>query len=88
MYALKITYFGKIEKLNNRTDLVLLTDSQEVNAVKEFLAGNNKKVKNELSEYNLFFVKVSDGDYVEIYASPNSVAWLFAPLDKIEIVQT
>jgi hypothetical protein len=84
-HYLKITYFGTVAKLNNRTDLELVTDSQDVNAIKEYLAGQDKRNKQykKLKDYSLFLVKVENGDYAEIYASTKSVPWLGAHLDKI-----
>ncbi len=87
-YSLKIEYFGKIKDLNERTDLSLVVDSQEVEFIKEYLGGTDKrkKLRKILEDYSLFFVNVQDGDYTEIYASTHSVAWLEAHLDKIEVV--
>lgn len=82
---LHITYYGTIEKLNTRQDLTLVTDSQDVKAIKEHLAGTDQRNRQlkKLKDYSLFFVKVTDGDYSEIYASTHSVAWEDAHIDKI-----
>lgn len=80
---LRITYYGTIKKLNTRQDLTLITDSQDVKAIKEHLAGTDQRQLKKLKDYNLFFVKVTDGDYSEIYASTHSVAWEDADVYKI-----
>lgn len=83
-YYLRITYYGTIAKLlNTRQDLTLITDSQNVIAIKEHLAGTDQRQLKKLKNYNLFLLKVTDGDYSEIYASTHSVAWLNAHIDKI-----
>jgi predicted nucleic-acid-binding Zn-ribbon protein len=85
---LKIEYFGTVEKLQDRTDLSLATDSQDIEAVKDFLAGSDKrtKLRKEIADYSLFFVNCKNGEYSEFYASINNTAYLNAHLDKIEIV--
>jgi hypothetical protein len=83
--CLRITYYGTIEDIQNRQDLTLVTDSQDIEAIKDMIAGSDKRKRQrkKLNDYSLFFVNVQDGDYTEIYASTHSVAWLGAHLDKI-----
>ncbi|MCW3994946.1 MAG: hypothetical protein NWE98_02200 [Candidatus Bathyarchaeota archaeon] len=85
---IKISYYGRIEELNKRTDLELVTNSQDTEAIKEYLGGTDKRTKTrrQLKEYALFFVKIEEGEYTEIYASTYSTAWLNAPIDRIEIL--
>ena len=80
---LRITYYGTIKKLNTRQDLTLITDSQDVKTIKEHLAGTDQRNIKKLKDYSLFLVKVTDGEYSEIYASTHSIAWEDAHIDKI-----
>lgn len=50
----------KIKDLNNRTDLTLVTDSQDVQAINDFLGWNDW-------EFQGYFVATQDGDYKAIY---------------------
>ena len=80
---LRITYYGTIKKLNTRQDLTLVSDAQDVQTIKEHLAGTDHRQLKKLKDYNLFLVKIVDGEYSEIYASTHSVAWEDAHIDKI-----
>jgi len=71
---------GTIKDINKREDLTLLTDSQDVESVKEYF-GNRKAV----DEFDGFFVKVGEGDYDEIYGFEGSVPYLSKSLYKISM---
>ena len=66
-----------IADINNRDDLVLVTDSQDVAFVKEMYP--------QAKDYDSFFVKVGEGEYTELYGFEGSVAALDKTLYKIEI---
>lgn len=70
---------GSIGDLQKRDDLQLLTDSQDVNAVKEYF-GNREAVK----EFDGFFVKVEEGDLPEVYGFHGIVPNLDKDIYKIE----
>jgi len=53
---------GTILDLNKRSDLILVTDSQDVAEVKNYF-GDRPAIK----EFDGFFVKIGDGDFDEVY---------------------
>ena len=75
---LKAKHFGTIEDLNDREDLSLISDSQDVQQIKDHL-GNHP----EINEFDSFFVKIEDGEYVEIFAFWGSVPYLGKTLFKV-----
>jgi hypothetical protein len=54
-----------IRDIEDRDDLLLVTDSQDVNMIKEYLGDD--VAKYDLECIDGFFVKVENGDYSEIY---------------------
>jgi len=78
-FYLETTRIGTINDIQDREDLNLLTDSQDVEHIKDYL-GNHK----DLEDFDGFFVKVEDADYSEIYAFSGSVAWLYKDLYQID----
>jgi hypothetical protein len=88
-----ISYAGKIADLQNRDDLLLLTDSQDV---KEILDDLNFFAQEDecLQDINGLFVSVQDGAYGEIYAfskSPSdegAVPYLSLDIWKLELSWT
>lgn len=77
---IEVTYYGTIRDIEDREDLELANLSQDVIAIKSYL-GNDK----QLEDFNGFFVKISNGDYEEIYAYSGSVPDLNKGLFKIEM---
>jgi hypothetical protein len=67
-----------IADLDTRRDLMLVSDSQDIRAVKEHL-GNPKWF-----EYGCLFVKVGEGDYEEIWGCESTVPRLHYLVDEIE----
>jgi len=53
---------GTILDLNKRSDLILVTDSQDVAEAKNYF-GDRPAIK----EFDGFFVKIGDGDFDEVY---------------------
>lgn len=69
----------KVADLNNRTDLQFISDSQDVNAIKDFVSWRY----GDLTDYDSFFVKVEDGDYVEIYGMKGIIPYLEKEVTEI-----
>ncbi len=82
-----ISYAGKIADLQNRDDLVLLTDSQDV---KEILDDLNFFTQGDeyLEDINGLFVSLHDGAYGEIYAFEGTVPYLTSDIWKLELSWT
>ena len=76
---IKCTREKTIAELND-PDLMLITDSQDINAVKEYLGSP------EWFDYGCLFVKIIDGDYAEIYGCESNVPYLHYWVDTIEMV--
>jgi len=76
---IRAKYFGTVADLNSRRDLELATNSQDVNAIKEYF--NNKTINS----FDSFFVKVEDGEYVELYGFNGNTAYISKPIYKITI---
>jgi hypothetical protein len=70
-YALEIKPCGTIRDLQKREDLTLVTDSQDVQAVKDQL-GNS----DALDDFDGFFVNVGEGEYTEVYGFQGNVPFL------------
>jgi hypothetical protein len=51
-----------IESLTDK-DLILVTDSQDVNSIKDYLGYKNSRSIS----FDSYFVKIIDGDYSEIW---------------------
>lgn len=87
-----ISYAGKIADLQNRDDLILLTDSQVVKEILDdlnFFARSKTALRAEdkyLDDINGLFVSVQDGAYGEIYAFKGSVPYLTLDIWKFELV--
>lgn len=54
-----------IEDLEKRGDLILVTDSQDVQELKNYLCLEPQVPR--IDQCDGFFVKVEDGDYTEVY---------------------
>jgi len=68
-----------VEDIQDREELVLISDSQDVEAIVKYLLPS-AKVEDALSEIGCIFAEVVDGDYGDVLFSPYSTAWLTAPL--------
>lgn len=68
-----------VEDIQNRPEFVLISDSQDVRAVIEYLIPTDK-VEDTISEVGCIFAEIRDGDYGEVLFSPYSVPYLGAPL--------
>lgn len=65
-----------ISDLNDRDDLQLITDSQDVEAVKQNLGPAAK-------DFDGFLVKVGEGEYVEVYGFMGSTPELWKPAIRL-----
>lgn len=84
MFSTLISYFGTIADIQNRDDLILLTDSQEVQPILSdlmYFACDDDR----LFDFDGLFVSIQDGAFVEIYAFEGSVPYLFKDLWQIEL---
>jgi hypothetical protein len=67
----------KVQDIQHRDDLIFVSDSQDVEAVAEFVPLNQR------DNYGSYFVKVNEGDYVEIYGMFGMVPWLERSIYKL-----
>lgn len=58
-------------------DLMLVTDSQDVKAIKENVPGANDP------DFDGFFVKIKDGDYSEVYGFAGTVPYNYKEVLRI-----
>ena len=65
--------------LEDNPDLTLITDSQDIESVKDYL-GNP-----EWFDYGCLFVNVQDGDYAEIYGCESNISHLHYWVDTVTI---
>ena len=80
---MKIKNIGTIEDIQERTDLTLVTDSQEVYTIFEHIGGNQGlRIQDEYGFYGLF-VTVENGDYGEVYAYNGSIPHLWKKLYEV-----
>jgi hypothetical protein len=71
--------FCRVADLDKRDDLMLITNSQDINAVKEHF-GNPKG----WSDYGCLFVEIVDGDYGDIFGCESDIPYMSYWVDKIE----
>ena len=76
---IKIENAGTIEDAQDREDLILVTDSQDVEAIKQHIGDFP-----DLEDFDGFFVTVEDGEYGEVYGFSGSVAYLYKTIYQIE----
>ena len=71
-------FFGNIRSIDMRTDLQLVTDSQDMEAIGDYL-GNPEWFE----DFGGCFVKVDEGEYDEIYCFEGIVPGLDKSLYKV-----
>jgi hypothetical protein len=74
---LQTRYYGKVKALNDRHDLQFISDSQDVQSLKEHF-GNHC-----LEDFDSFFVKIEDGDYTEVYGINGIIPYLYKDVYEI-----
>jgi len=84
MFTTLISYFGTIADIQNLYDLILLTDSHEVQLILSdlmYFACDD----DHLFDIGGLFVSLQDGAFAEIYAFEGTVPYLFKELWQIEL---
>jgi len=71
-------FYGIVDDLDGREELMFLSDSQDVEAIKDHI-GNPEWA----NDYHSFFVEVLDGDYGDIYGLEYIVPYSSYPVYKI-----
>lgn len=71
---------GTIKDLDKRQDLQLITDSQDVEAIKEHF-GNDQ----DLEDFEGFFIKIDNGDYDEVYGFEGIIPDLEKDIYKVKM---
>ena len=74
-----IAEHGTVADLNKRDDLQFVSDSQDVNSIKEYLG------IDDLDYINSLFVRVENGDYAEVYGIEGIVPYLYKTVWSIEV---
>lgn len=77
-----LTYAGTIKDIQDRDDLILVMDGQEVQFVLVLINYPPEDDENA-KDFSGLFVSVQDGDFVEIYAYLGSIPYLFENIWKI-----
>ena len=70
----------RIDGLNDRTDLTLVTDRQDVSALREHLTRHER---TESQNFDGFFVSVVEGDYKEVYGFHGTIPYLYKVVYRI-----
>lgn len=78
-----VTYFGTINDIQEREDLMLITDSYEVNYILDYF-GYPAPDDEDQMDFSGLFVSVRDGDYEEVYAFEGCVPYLYKDIWMIE----
>jgi hypothetical protein len=78
-----VTFFGTINDIQERKDLMLITDSLEVKYILDHL-GYPAPDEDEPLDFSGLFVLVGEGDYEEVYAFEGCVPYLYKNLWKID----
>ena len=74
-----VTYVGTISTIQDRKDLILVTDQLEVEWILDHL-GLPAPNDEDLLDFSGLFVSIQDGDYVEVFAYEGFVPYLFKDL--------
>ena len=75
---IRTTYAGKIGDLQDRDELQLITNSQDVEEVKDYF-GNRPSVRR----FEGFLVDVGDGEYGDVYKFESNIAHNSYPVWRI-----
>ena len=67
-----------VRDLEDRTDLILVTDSQDIEAIQD-------STGLDLSEYGCLLVAIGEGEYTEVYGIESSVPWLSAYVEEVKL---
>lgn len=64
-----------VEDLQDREDLIFVSDSQDVEPIKSSFP--------DAEEYDSFFVKIGEGEYIEIFGMFGIVPYHINPIYKV-----
>jgi hypothetical protein len=78
-----VTYVGTINDIQDRRDLILITDYFEVQYILDYL-GYPAIDDEDPMDFSGLFVLVGEGDYEEVYAFEGCIAYLYKELWMIE----
>jgi len=78
-----LTFAGTIKDIQDRDDLILVTDSQDVQSVLDHINYPPSGDEDPM-DFSGLFVSIQDGDYLEIFAYLGSIPYLFENIWKIE----
>lgn len=78
-----VTYVGTINVIQNRKDLILVTDPLEVKWILDYL-GYPAVDDGDQMDFSGLFVSIRDGDYGEVLAFEGCVPYLYKDLWQIE----
>ena len=70
----------RVKDLSERSDLILIMNSQDVENMKTHLKSEGI---NDVDEYNSFFIKSEAGELVEVYGIYANIPYLDAIADEI-----
>jgi hypothetical protein len=79
-----ITYAGIINDIQDRRDLILITDSLEVKYILDYL-GYPATDDDDPMDISGLFISVGDGDYEEVFAFEGCVPYLYKDLWQIDL---
>jgi len=71
-------FYGIIDDLDSRPELILVTDSYQVQLIKDHI-GNPEWA----NDYHSFFVEVQDGEYINIFGLEYIIPYSSYPIYKI-----
>lgn len=74
-----VTYFGTINDVEERHDLILVTDTLEVKWILDYL-GYPAENDDDPKDFSGLFVSIRDGDYEEVFAFEGCVPYLSSDL--------
>ena len=74
-----VTYVGTINDIQDRRDLMLMTDSLEVKYILDYF-GYPADDDGDPLEFSGLFILVGEGDYEEVYAFEGCVPYLYKDL--------
>ncbi len=74
-----ITFIGTINHIQDRRDLILITDYFEVQYILDYLSYPAPDDDDHM-DFSGLFVLVGDGDYEEVYAFEGCVPYLYKDL--------
>ena len=84
---LKVKHIGTIRDIQGPKDddLTLVCQDQEVEAIKEYIAGSSKYFQDKISDFQAFFIETLDGQYSRILACCSNIPALDNDLYKIQL---